>query len=178
MFSGWMVPVEADDVVEHEFRHTDHVLVKSMRLWQESVLADDWVADVELASPGDGEEAVAGASEVDLVTVFGAREERPEVLVTGGASSTDDEEHPPATIDDGEGRLAAVVSEHEVGRGGGAAPRRADRAAGADVPGWQADEYVVDDLLRQVLEHGGAAPVRHGRVRSTDRKIEAAAFKL
>ena len=54
------------------------------------------------------------------MTVFGAWEERPEVLITGGASSTDKEEHPPATIDDGEGRLAVVVSEHEVGYGGGA----------------------------------------------------------
>jgi hypothetical protein len=153
-----MVLVETDYFAFDVLPTTDHVL----RLWQESLLADDRVAEVRSGSPRDGEEAVTRASEANLVTVLGAWEEGPE------RASTECDDHPPA-IDDGERRLAAVVPEHELGRGGGAAPRRADSAAAADVLGRKTDEYVVDDLLGQVLEQGGTSPVRlrHDRVLPT-----------
>jgi hypothetical protein len=113
-----------------------------LRLWQENARADDRVADVGSGSPGDGEEAVAGASEANLVTVFGVWKELPERASTEG----DEHRYLPA-IDERERRLAAVVLEHEFGRGGGAAPRRVDGAAASDVLGRQPDEDVVDDLL-------------------------------
>lgn len=68
-------------------------------------------------------------------------------------------------VDDGEQGLAAVVLEHEVVGGGGAAPRPADGAAAEDILGRQPQEYLFDhDSLGQVVEDGGAASVRHGEM--------------
>ena len=96
--------------------------------------------------------AVTCAFDTILRTVFGTREERPELLM--GARLADDDEAggPPAPIDNGVRRLAAAVLKKERRRGCHAAPWHADGAAAADVLGRQPYEYVVNNLLGQVLE--------------------------
>lgn len=106
---------------------TGYGVVLPLRLRQESTRADDRVADVELVSPRDDEEAITRASEAMLGAVFGAREERPELLMmrasrTGFGRNNDEVGGPPVPVHDGERWLAVAVLEHERGRGCDAAP--------------------------------------------------------
>lgn len=129
------------------------------------MLADGWVADVDSGFLGDDEQAIACGAEA-ILTMFHAPYEGPELLtVFSGTSLTEDDETCGLpVVDDGERRLALVVFEHEFRRGGGTAPRLADRAAPADVLCRQQDQYLVhDDLLGKVVQHGDTClPVRHG----------------
>lgn len=106
---------------------TGYGVVLPLRLRKENARPDDRVADVELVSPRDDEEAITRASEAMLGAVFGAREERPELLMMralsiGFRGNNDEAGGPPVAVDDGERRLAAAVLEHERGRGCDAAP--------------------------------------------------------
>lgn len=85
------------------------------------MLANDWVADVELTSqsPGDDDETITGALKKNLITVFETRYERPELLIGGsrtGIADDDETGWPPVPVDDWERWLAAMMFGHKFRR--------------------------------------------------------------
>lgn len=114
-------------------------------------------------SVGDDEEAIARSLEYTGVE---GPDDRAELLLTcighkgqqeAGFMRFDD------VVEDREQGLAAVVVQHEIVAGGGAAPTLADGSAADDVPGRQTDEDLFhNDPLGKVVEDGRASAVRHG----------------
>jgi hypothetical protein len=91
----------------------------------------------------------------------GVPDEGPYLFITG-ATGNGEAADALLVFDDGERGLAAVVVEDELVGGSAAAPRPADGAAAEYVPWGQPEEDFVDDKpLRQVIENGRAAAVRH-----------------
>jgi hypothetical protein len=136
-------------------------------MWQRSTPAGGRVADVEISLLRQDEEAVTSAVvyNVDYGS-GGVLDEEPYVFISGdtGSSATEDGEVADAIVvfDDGERGLAAVVVVDELVGGSAAAPRPADGAAAEYVLWRQPEEDLVDDEpLRQVVENGRAAAVRH-----------------
>jgi hypothetical protein len=60
-----MVPIEANYVVVY--------VLSKLRLWEESLLTNDRIGDVELSSTGSYKEAITTGMKVNLTTQFTAR---------------------------------------------------------------------------------------------------------
>lgn len=96
--------------------------------------ANNRVMDAQLVIPREYKESITRAFATILKMMFGAREERSDLLMDKGITNDDKGGGPPVAIDNGERRLAAVLPTQECGCRCQTASSHGDGTTVADVP--------------------------------------------